>query len=104
MTWPASEHTLSFTVPLGYYYNRHPNPYTGIAGDATFPRHIFLTSYSLRLGKGITASDQPPPSGPPSTPSGAPPGADGTQTPETSPDPGAASPPVDTRGGCSYVA
>jgi hypothetical protein len=44
-------HSFSFNVPIGYYYNRHPNPYTGIPGDATFPRHIFLSSYSLRLGK-----------------------------------------------------
>ena len=56
-------HTVSFNVPFGYYYNRHPNPYTGIAGDATFPRQIFLTSYSLRVGKrsASPASDQPPP-------------------------------------------
>jgi hypothetical protein len=43
-------HTFSFNVPIGYYYNRRPNPYTGNAGDATFPREIFLTSYSWRFG------------------------------------------------------
>jgi hypothetical protein len=32
----------------------------GRAGDATFPRQIFLTSYSVRLGKRLTATDQPP--------------------------------------------
>src|SRR5215208_4787402 len=84
VSYTQGQHTVSFTVPLGYYYNRHPNPYTDIAGDATFPRHIFLTSYSLRLGKGITASDQPPASGPPSAPTGAQPGTDGTGTPGAS--------------------
>ena len=42
--------TLSFNVPLGYYYNRRPNPYTGNRGDATFPRQIFLSSYAFRFG------------------------------------------------------
>jgi hypothetical protein len=78
------QHTVALSVPLGYYYNRHPNPYTGIAGDATFPRHIFLSSYSLRLGKRVTASDQPPASGPPSAPTGAQPGTDGTGAPGAS--------------------
>jgi hypothetical protein len=53
------QHTVSFNVPLGYYYNRHRNPYTNNPGDATFPRHIFLSSYSLRLGR--------PPATPPVT-------------------------------------
>ena len=59
-------HSVSFNVPLAYYYNRHPNPITGNPGDATFPRHIFLTSYSVRLGgekpavrTQSTGSDQP---------------------------------------------
>ena len=43
-------HTITFNVPIGYYYNRKPNPYTGNAGDATFPRQIFLSSYSWRFG------------------------------------------------------
>lgn len=52
---------ITFNVPLGYYYNRHPDPNTGFAGDATFPRHIFLTSYSYRIGRTApAASDQPP--------------------------------------------
>ena len=50
ISYAAGPHTVSFNVPLAYYYNRHPNPYTGNPGDATFPRHIFLTSYSYRLG------------------------------------------------------
>lgn len=59
VSYSNGRHTLSFNVPVGYYYNRHPNPYTSNPGDATFPRHIFLTSYSLRVGKGSPASDQP---------------------------------------------
>jgi hypothetical protein len=47
-------HTLTFNVPIGYYYNRHRNPVPDRPGDATFPRHIFLTSYSFKLG-GSTA-------------------------------------------------
>ena len=49
ISYRTGGHTVSFNVPLGYYYNRHANPYTGNPGDATFPRHIFLTSYSYRL-------------------------------------------------------
>jgi hypothetical protein len=40
----------SFNVPIGYYRNRFPNPYTGASGDATFPKHIFLFSYGYRFG------------------------------------------------------
>jgi hypothetical protein len=68
VSYSNGSHTVSFNVPVGYYFNRHANPYTGNPGDATFPRQIFLTSYLLRLGKRpITppASDQPPP---PATP------------------------------------
>ena len=51
VSYSRGPHAFSFHVPFGYYYNRHPNPYTGIPGDATFPRHIFLSSYSIRLGQ-----------------------------------------------------
>ena len=84
VSYTQGQHTVTLSVPLGYYYNRHPNPYTGIAGDATFPRHIFLTGYSLRLGERVAASDQPPPSGPPSAPLGAQPGTEGTGAPGAS--------------------
>jgi hypothetical protein len=67
-SYSHGSHTVSFNVPFGYYYNRRPNPYTGIAGDATFPRQIFLTSYSMRLGKAAAASDQPPRAVPPAAP------------------------------------
>ena len=62
VSYTHGQHTFSFNVPLGYYYNRHANPYTDRPGDATFPRHIFLSSYSLRLGtrSAVPATDQPP--------------------------------------------
>ena len=41
---------FSFEVPIAYYRNRFPNPYTGSSGDATFPNYIFLASYSRRFG------------------------------------------------------
>jgi hypothetical protein len=50
VSYSNGRHTVSFNVPLGYYYNRRPNPYTGNPGDATFPRQIFLSSYSWRFG------------------------------------------------------
>jgi hypothetical protein len=53
VSYARGRHTVTLNVPIGYYYNRHPNPYTGREGDATFPRHIFLTSYSLKLGRGL---------------------------------------------------
>ncbi|HWW85204.1 MAG TPA: TlpA disulfide reductase family protein, partial [Vicinamibacterales bacterium] len=49
-----------FQMPIAYYRNRFPNPYTGNLGDATFPNYIFLASYGHRFGgrsdAGILAS------------------------------------------------
>ena len=59
VSYSRGAHTVSLNVPLGYYYNRHRNPYTNNPGDATFPRHIFLTSYSWRLGKRPSAAPVP---------------------------------------------
>lgn len=59
VSYSRGHHTVSFNVPLAYYYKRHVNPITGSPGDATFPRHIFLTSYSIRLG-GRAAAATPP--------------------------------------------
>ena len=42
---------FSFSVPIAYYRNRFPNPYTGNPGDATFPNYVFLASYGRRFGK-----------------------------------------------------
>lgn len=77
VSYSHGPHTVSLNVPIGYYYNRHRNAYTGNPGDATFPRHIFLTSYSFRLGKrsGPPATDQP---GPPAVPAVQPPQQDGS--------------------------
>ena len=60
LSYSQGPHTVSFNVPFGYYYNRLPNPYTGNAGDATFPRQIFLSSYSIRFGRGTRAPSRPP--------------------------------------------
>jgi len=57
-------HTFTFNVPFGYYYNRRANAYTGNPGDATFPRQVFLSSYSWRFG-GKKAALPPPTTTPP---------------------------------------
>lgn len=59
ISYSTGRHTFSVNIPIGYYYNRRPDPYTGSRGDATFPRQIFLTSYSVKFGGGPSASDQP---------------------------------------------
>jgi len=41
--------TWSLNVPIGFYRNREPNPYSGREGDATFPDYILLTGVSWRL-------------------------------------------------------
>jgi hypothetical protein len=76
--------TFSLNIPLAYYYIRRPDPNTDLEGDATFPRHIFLTSYSYRFGgksqapglqptPGASGSPAPPPTPQQSTsPSAAP--------------------------------
>jgi hypothetical protein len=51
VSYTRGAHTVSFNVPFGYYHNRHANSYTGRPADATFPRQIFLSSYSFRLGR-----------------------------------------------------
>jgi len=50
VSYSKGNQTFTFNVPLGYYYHRYPDPNTGLEGDATFPRHIFLAGYSLRFG------------------------------------------------------
>jgi hypothetical protein len=37
VTISAGRHAISFNVPLGYYYNRFPNPYTGAKGRFDIP-------------------------------------------------------------------
>lgn len=41
--------TWSLNVPIGFYRNREPNPYSGREGDATFPDYILLTGLSYRF-------------------------------------------------------
>ena len=65
VSYSRGHHTFSFNVPVAFYYPRHPNPITGNRGDATFPRHIFLSSYSIRLGRPAPPTTPPLP---PATP------------------------------------
>jgi hypothetical protein len=72
ITISSSRHTISLNVPIGYYFNRFPNPYTGAPGDATFPKAVAIGTYSVRLGSNThmvhpPATDQPP-AGNPLTP------------------------------------
>ena len=55
--------TFTLNVPLAYFYHRYPDPNTDREGDATFPRHIFLTSYTMRLGRksALPVLTTPPP-------------------------------------------
>ena len=55
----AGNHVLSFNMPVGYYFNREPNPYTGNAGDATFPKYVAIGTYSYRFGKGAHMATHP---------------------------------------------
>ena len=50
VSFAKGSHVYSVQVPIGYYRNRFPNPYTGNRGDATFPKYIFLASYGYRFG------------------------------------------------------
>ncbi|HEX4346304.1 MAG TPA: hypothetical protein VHZ73_01965 [Vicinamibacterales bacterium] len=51
--------TFSFNMPVGYYFNREPNPYTGASGDATFPKYVAIGTYSYRFGKGAHMATHP---------------------------------------------
>jgi hypothetical protein len=52
ITIGAGRHTVSFNMPIGYYYNRFPDPYTGNPGDSTFPKYVAIGTYSLTFGGG----------------------------------------------------
>ncbi len=62
--------TWSMAVPVGLMRNRRPDPYTGNAGDATFPNLIFLVGFTHRFG----ATSAPIQSGGSPRPAGAPDG------------------------------
>jgi peroxiredoxin len=49
-SYARGSHVYSVQIPLGYYRNRFPNPYTRNKGDATFPKYIVLASYGYRFG------------------------------------------------------
>ncbi len=49
----------SIYLPIGLVRNRRPNPYTGAAGDATFPDYVVLVGYSYRFpNRAATPRDQ----------------------------------------------
>jgi len=50
VTYARGSHVVGFQVPIGYYRNRFPNPYSAAKGDATFPKRIWLANYSYRFG------------------------------------------------------
>ncbi len=51
--------TWSLNVPIALKRNRRPDPYTGNLGDATFPNHIYLVSYTHRFGTpGVVRQEQ----------------------------------------------
>jgi cytochrome oxidase Cu insertion factor (SCO1/SenC/PrrC family) len=49
-SYAKGRHVYSVQIPVGYYRNRFPNPYTRNRGDATFPKYIVLASYGYRFG------------------------------------------------------
>jgi hypothetical protein len=68
VTVSAGRHAISFNVPIGYYYNRFTNPYTGTRGDSTFPEYVAIGTYSMRFGGGSHAAKTPAVSDQPAAP------------------------------------
>lgn len=50
ISYAKGAHMFALQLPIGFYRDRFPDPYTGNKGDATFPKHIFLASYGYRFG------------------------------------------------------
>lgn len=50
VTVSSGRHAVSFNLPVGYYFNRFRNPYTGNPGDSTFPEYVSIATYSMRIG------------------------------------------------------
>jgi copper chaperone CopZ len=50
VSYTMGRSSWSLSIPIGFYRNRKPDPYTGLLGDATFPRFIVLAGYSMRFG------------------------------------------------------
>ena len=61
--------TWSVNVPIALKRNRRPDPYTGNLGDATFPNHIYLVSYTHRFGGPASAPREQARPGPDEAPS-----------------------------------
>lgn len=61
ISYMAGSHSFSFNLPIGYYFNRFRNPYTGNPGDSTFPEYVAIATYSVRLGKKPPMMDHTPP-------------------------------------------
>jgi hypothetical protein len=63
VTVTSGAHAVSFNIPVGYYFNRFRNPYTGTPGDSTFPQVVAIGTYSMRIGstskRGREVTDQP---------------------------------------------
>jgi hypothetical protein len=51
ISYTQGHSTFQFNLPHGLYRYRAPDPYTGAAGDATFPDWVALGIYSYRFGK-----------------------------------------------------
>jgi hypothetical protein len=73
VTLTSGRHSVSFNIPIAYYRNRFPNPYSNAAGDSTFPTTVAIATYSARLGKAAAlknhgVTDQPPRGGLPGGP------------------------------------
>jgi hypothetical protein len=49
ITVTLGRHAMSFNLPIGYYFNRFRNPYTGNRGDSTFPEYVAIATYAVRL-------------------------------------------------------
>ena len=68
VTVTTGRHAVSFNLPVGYYFNRFRNPYTGNPGDSTFPEVVAIATYSMRVGRTAPAlppaTDQPLPGAP----------------------------------------
>jgi hypothetical protein len=59
VTVGSGRHTVSFNFPVGYYFNRFRNPYTGNPGDSTFPEYVSIATYSFRFGGKSSAHTMP---------------------------------------------
>jgi hypothetical protein len=60
LTLTTGRHAVSFNLPIGYYYNRFRDPYTGNPGDSTFPEYVAIATYSMRFGGRSMQHVQPP--------------------------------------------